>query len=69
MQIEKKACRARICIKAHGSIGPLGKIPEEDRRKLSPTASTPVIDTGWNNSFSTALDNMRDKVGIGVSIK
>jgi hypothetical protein len=27
-----------------------------------------VIVTGWNNSFSTALDKMRDKVGIGLSM-
>jgi len=28
-----------------------------------------VIVTGWNISFSTALDNIRDNVGIGLSIK
>jgi hypothetical protein len=38
-------------------------------RELSPTASTPVIVTGLNNSFSTAPDNMRDTVGIGLSMK
>jgi hypothetical protein len=38
------------------------------RRKRSPTSSTPVIVTGSNNSFSTALDNMRDSAGIRLSM-